>query len=59
MELEHLKSELVKKDKLLNDNSKSYSHDVAALAKMDKEVATIAVCVIYFNLPYHISIHFC
>ena len=46
MELEHIKSELVKKEKLLNENSKTYSHDVAALAKMDKEVANIAVCVL-------------
>lgn len=42
MELEHIKSELVKKEKLLNENSKTYSRDVAALAKMDKEVANIA-----------------
>lgn len=46
MELEHIKSELVKKEKLLNENSKTYSRDVAALAKMDKEVASIAVCTI-------------
>lgn len=50
MELEHIKSELVKKEKLLNENSKTHSHDVTALAKMDKEVAVIAVCI--FNFKY-------
>lgn len=43
MELEHIKSELVKKEKQLNQNSKSYSQDVANLAKAEKEVAAMAV----------------
>ncbi|XP_026292869.1 structural maintenance of chromosomes protein 2 [Frankliniella occidentalis] len=42
MEMQHIKSELLKKEKLLNENSKTYSHDVATLAKLDKEVTAMA-----------------
>lgn len=43
MELEHIKGELTKKEKLLTENSKSYNQDVAALDKLEKEVAKLAV----------------
>ncbi|KAK3911305.1 Structural maintenance of chromosomes protein 2 [Frankliniella fusca] len=42
MELQHIKSELAKKEKLLKENSKTYSHDVASLEKVEKEVAAMA-----------------
>lgn len=42
MEMEHIKTELGKKEKLLNQNSKTYTQDLATLAKLDKEVAETA-----------------
>ncbi len=49
MELQHIKSELVKKEKLLNENSKTYSHDLASLEKLDKEVANMTVSTKYLS----------